>query len=731
MFVPRFPGASWFGLLGMAVVVPGSVAGAAQPPTQTPAQIPAAQPAASPTQPSASAADPLHAWANLRTPEQLQAWVQEHLQAQQAAIATLLAQPSAPTVENTLVPYDRALAELNLASSETGLLYSVAPQKEMRDAAESLVQTITEASVALSLNQPVYRALSAIDSTHADAATRYYLQRTLLEYRLAGVDKDDATRARIQKLQEKITQLSLIFGRNVQEHVNTVTAAPDELAGLPADFLARHHPAADGSLQLTTDYTDYMPVLTFAQNAALRERMYLAYNTRAYPANRAVLLDLLATRQELAQTLGFATWADLATADQMIGSAAGVRTFLAELDRASAPGAAREYALVLDFARQHQPSLTAIPADSVTYWYEQYRTQAFHFDSQSVRPYFPYDRVQQGVLDTAARLFHVEFRPAPDAPVWDASVTAWDVYDRSPQSAFNGQLIGRFYLDMHPRAGKDKWFSAYPLVPGASNTASGSRQIPEAALICNFPGGAPGDPGLMQYSDVITFFHEFGHLMHAILGGGQRWAGVSGIATEGDFIEAPSQMLEEFFRSPALLQTFARNYQTGEAIPTEMVERMNRASAFGRGNWVHTQLFYTRFAFDLHDRPTSGLDVDALMRSDYAALLPYTWDAGNRMYASFTHLTGYSSNYYTYLYDKVIALDFFSQFDPQHLLEGPAALRYRSAVLEPGGSEPGAELVRNFLGRPQNLTAFEHWMNEEFAHAPHAQNPSTPPTPEK
>ncbi len=709
MLAPLFRRTAW---LGMAVVVPGSLAGAAQPAAAVPAQPTA----------NATAVDPLHAWANLQTPAQLQAWVQLHLDAQRAAIAALLAHADAPTVENTLVPYDRALAELNLASSETGLLYSVSPHKEMRDAAESLVQTITEASVALSLNQPVYRALSAIDTTHADPATRYYLQRTLLEYRLAGVDKDDATRARIQSLQEKITQLCLIFGRNVQEHVNTVTAAPDELAGLPADFLARHQPAADGSLQLTTDYTDYMPVMTFAQSAALRERMYLAYNTRAYPANQSVLLDLLTARQELATTLGFATWADLATADQMIGSAAGVRTFLAELDRASQSGAAKEYALVLVFARQHQPGLTAIPADSVTYWYEQYRTQAFHFDSQSVRPYFPYDRVQQGVLDTAARLFHVEFRPASDAPVWDASVTAWDVYDHSPQSlskgadSGHGPRIGRFYLDMHPRAGKDKWFSAYPLVPGTRNTNAGSPQIPEAALICNFPGGAPGDPGLMQYSDVVTFFHEFGHLMHAILGGQQRWAGVSGIATEGDFIEAPSQMLEEFFRSPALLQTFAHNYQTGAAIPTEMVERMNRASAFGRGNWVRTQLFYTRFAFDLHDRPTAGLDVDALMRSDYAALLPYTWDAGNRMYASFTHLTGYSSNYYTYLYDKGIALDFFAQFDPNHLLDGPAALRYRTTVLEPGGSEPGAELVRNFLGRPQNLTAFETWMNEEFAH---------------
>ncbi|MHB1959603.1 MAG: M3 family metallopeptidase, partial [Acidobacteriaceae bacterium] len=331
--------------------------------------------------------------------------------------------------------------------------------------------------------------------------------------------------------------------------------------------------------------------------------------------------------------------------------------------------------------------------------------------------------VQQGILDTAAKLFHVEFRPAPlqgaDAAArWDSSVTAWDVYDRPSDakndSARDREKIGRFYLDMHPREGKDKWFSAFPLVPGIAGA-----QVPEAALICNFPGGDTGganpDPGLMQYSDVVTFFHEFGHLMHAILGGQQRWAGVSGIATEGDFVEVPSQMLEEFFRNARLLAGFARHYETGEPIPAELVGRMNRASAFGRGNGVRGQLFYTRFSLDLHNIDPATIDLDTMMRAGYTAALPYTWVEGNRLYSSFTHLVGYSSNYYTYLFDKVIALDFFQQFDANNLVEGPAALRYRKEVLEPGGSQPGETLVQNFLHRAQSLDGFEAWMNEEFA----------------
>jgi thimet oligopeptidase len=244
-------------------------------------------------------------------------------------------------------------------------------------------------------------------------------------------------------------------------------------------------------------------------------------------------------------------------------------------------------------------------------------------------------------------------------------------------------------------------------------------QVPEAALICNFPGGDANaaDPGLMQYSDVVTFFHEFGHLMHAILGGQQRWAGVSGIATEGDFVEVPSQLLEEFFRNAKLLAEFARHYETGEPIPAELVARMNRASAFGRGNGVRGQLFYTRFSLDLHNVDPATIDLDTSLHAGYTAALPYTWVDGNRLYSSFTHLVGYSSNYYTYLFDKVIALDFFQQFDANNLVEGPAALRYRKEVLEPGGSQPGETLVQNFLHRTQSLQGFEAWLTEEFATA--------------
>jgi thimet oligopeptidase len=651
-----------------------------------------------------AATEVLHAWESggADSAEALAAWVSARMSAHEAALTALLAVAGPRTAANSLRLYDEAIEHLSLAGAQAGVLNSVAADKAVRDAAQLEAQRVAMAASALSLNRAVYEALVAIDLAGESAATKHYVERTLLGYRLAGVDKDEATRAQLQLLHEKATRLSLAFSRNIQEGAKSIDAAPAELDGLPADYIARHPADGEGRVTLTTDPPDMQPVMTYAASAELRERMFLAYNTRAYPANKQILLDLLATRQQIADVLGFRSWADLATADQMMASAANVRAFLAKLDAASVDGARREHELILRFTRSRQPELTAIDITSRGYWYEQYRRSAFDFDSQSVRPYFPYAQVEAGVLETAARLFKIDFRPST-APAWHKDVSVYDVFD-------GDRRVGRFYLDMHPREGKDKWFSAAPIVTGVRG-----RALPEAALICNFPASSESDPGLLQYSDVVTFFHEFGHLMHAILGGQTEWAGISGFATEGDFIEVPSQMLEEFFRDEKLLQAFARHYQTGETLPSEIIRKMKLAGAFGRADWVRSQLYYTTLSLDLHDHDPAMIDLDETTRRLYESLQPWTWLAGNRMYASFGHLTGYSSNYYTYAFDKVIALDFFAQFDPADLLGCEAGGRYRKAVLEQGGSKPGREMVRDFLGRNEEFEPFSQWLDEEFA----------------
>ena len=279
----------------------------------------------------------------------LEHWVGERLAWQQQQIDTLLAVAGERTLENTLRPYDDAVATLSAAGSLASLLDSVHPDKSVRDKARELTQTVAEAATALSLNQGVYRALAAMEMSLADPATAHYVSQTLLNYRLAGVDKDDATRAHLRELSDKATELSLTFAKNVQENVNRVPLQDAaELDGLPEDYIRNHPPDAEGAITLTTDYPDMQPVMTFAHNEDLRLRMFRAYNTRAYPANRQLLLDLLAVRQQVASILGFASWADLATANQMMGSAGNLKKFIGELEQASR---ARRRAGIRDGAR--------------------------------------------------------------------------------------------------------------------------------------------------------------------------------------------------------------------------------------------------------------------------------------------------------------------------------------------------------------------------------------------
>jgi thimet oligopeptidase len=672
--------------------------------------------------------DPLHIWTGLADANAANAWVEHHLAASRACIADLLAVTNARTVDNTLVPYDRACWHLRMAGSQSGVMFMVHPLADVRDAAQQLSQVIGAESVALSLNRDVYQALAALNTSlvdapaSADAATLYYLDRALLGYRLSGVDKDEPTRDRIRALADTMTQLSMTFSRAVQDDVRKIPVDnPDDLLGLPDDYLTRHgvHPAkasddgpyltADAPVVLTTDPPEMAPIMTYAINPQLRRRMYLAYNDRAYPANKQVLLDLLSSREEMATLLGFRSWADLATVDQMMGSAANMRTFLNEVEAAALETAKQEFAELEAFVQERDPNALPLTLSDARFWEEQYRRARYDFDSQSVRPYFPYEQVEAGILTTAGKLFGVTFARAEDAIVWAPGVKAFNVIDNDASSSTHAQPIGRIYLDMHPREGKSKWFSECSLVSGVLN-----HQLPEASLVCNFPQPSADDAGLMQYSDVVTCFHEFGHLMHEVLGGRQRWAGQSGISTEGDFVEVPSQMLEEFFEDPELVRTFARHYKTGEPIPHDVFARMVRASAHGRALATLTQVMYATYSMETHDKPVEDLDLDALLRTGYDRFSRYEFVDGNRMYSAFTHLVGYTSNYYTYLYDKVMALEFFAQFDPSNLIEGPTALRYRREVLEPGGSKPARDLVQAFLGREVSMSALKQWIAREF-----------------
>jgi thimet oligopeptidase len=626
----------------------------------------------------------------------------DRLAAGQHAIDTLLAVKGARTIENTLVPFDDAVQQNNSAGYFANLMEQVHPNSTFRDHATAMLTKASAAQTAIALNHDVYNALAGLDLSKADAATKYYVQRQLLEFRLAGVDKDDATRARLKKLNDQATEEQSMFDRNISDGKKTIEADASELDGLPQDYIDRHKPGSDGKIHLTTDYPDALPVMSFAKSDALRRRMSLAFNTRAYPKNQEVLTSLMKTRYEIATLLGYSSWADYNAADKMIAKGHNIADFIKEVNDASRDLSKREFEMLLAEKQKTDPGAKEVWDYERGYLSEQVRRTKYDFDSQSVRPYFPFMEVKQGILDTAADLFHVSFQQEPNIPSWDPAVETWLVLDK-------GKPIGRFYLDMHPRPGKYSHAEMAPVLDGIRG-----KQLPEAILVCNFPAPTATDPGLMDYGDVQTFFHEFGHLMHHILGGQQQWAGITGISMESDFVEAPSQMLEEWIASPQVLAKFARHYKTGEPIPAELVARMNRASAFGRGGWVARQNVFSAISYDIYKTKPEDVDLDKVTLDDSRRYTFFTPLPETHTWASFGHLGGYSSAYYTYLWDKVIAEDFFLQFDHQNLLAGDAPMKYRRVVLEPGGSMSANDLVKNFLGRPQNITALQHWMSEEF-----------------
>lgn len=630
----------------------------------------------------------------------------DHLAAADRSIAEMVAVKGPRTIENTLVPYDNAVREINSAAYFASLMQQVHPDATFRDHATTMFTKAVAAQTANSLNRDIYNALASLDLSKADPATKYYVERTLLEFRLAGVNKDDATRAKLKELNDELAKQQSVFDRNISDDQKTVETTPDELAGLPQDYIDRHKPGADGKVAITTNYPDIFPIFQFAKSGDLRRRMMMAFDTRAYPKNEEVLRQMMQTRYQIATLLGYPSWADYNAADKMIAKGQNISEFIKTLGEATHATAEREFGMILAEKQKTHPEARELWDYESGYYKEQLRRSQYSFDSQSVRPYLPYKEVRQGILDTASKFFQLTFKQETGVPGWDPTIETWDVYDK-------GKMIGRFYLDMHPRPGKFSHAEMAPVLDGIRG-----KQLPEATLVCNFPAPTATDPGLMDIGDVETFFHEFGHLMHWILAGKQQWAGISGISMESDFGEAPSQMLEELIRSPEVLRTFAKHYKTGETMPLDLIARMNRANAFGRAGYVSTQDAYSAISYDLYKGDPKEVDLDAVTED---AMHRYTFSKdtpGTHMWASFGHLGGYSSAYYTYMWDEVIAVDFYSQFNKKDPFAGDAPTRYRDLVLEPGGSMSANDLVKNFLGRPQNMDALKAWMGVEFATVP-------------
>ena len=595
-----------------------------------------------------------------------------------------------------LLIWDEAGLQLGNVAAMGSLFGNVYPDEAVRTAAEKAEQDVMRLTTELSLDRGLYEVFAGLDPAGLDEQGLRLLTKVRADFTRAGVDQDDATRARITAVNERLTEIDQEFSKVIRDDVRSIAIAPDRLAGLPQDFIDAHPAGDDGLVTLTTDYPDAVPTRMFAHDQGVRRDMTAAFLDRGWPATEPLLREMFDLRHELAGLVGYADWAAYDADVKMIGDGPAIPAFIDKIADAATEPMERDLAVLLERYRADFPDAERVLNFDASYYEELVRKEQYDVDSQRVRTYFAFDKVRQGLLEVTGRLFGLRYDRV-DATVWDPDVAAYDVVDLTGSS--DDEVLGRIYLDLHPRAGKYKHAAQFTLTDGVAG-----RQLPEGVLVCNF------SRGLMEHDDVVTLFHEFGHLVHHVLGGRVAWARFAGVATEWDFVEAPSQMLEEWAWDADILSSFATN-EAGEPIPTDLVEAMRRSDDFGKGYTARVQMFYAAMSYYFHVERPDDLTARMIELQERYSAWPYL--EGTHMFASFGHLGGYSSGYYTYMWSLVIAKDLFSAFDPDDLFDEAGtgvAGRYRDRVLAPGGSKDAADLVADFLGRPYTFDAYAAWL---------------------
>jgi len=610
-------------------------------------------------------------------------------------IATIKASQPPRDAWATLQAFDTAVLVAVDAENRAGLAEQVHPAKPFRDAAQVCEQEVSRMLTDVSLDKELYNVLASLDGAKLDPAGSYYLRTSLRDYHRAGVDRDDPTRDNIRKLQDELVKIGQQFDENIAGDVRKLQVNASDLDGLPDDFKQSHPPDASGKVTLSTDNTDYFPFMDYSKSESARKAFFILYRQRAYPANIDVMGQLLQKRHELANILGYPDWAAFITEDKMVATEQNAADFIEKISDAAQPGAKLDYEELLAYKKKEDPKAESVDAWDVAHLRRGAVIDKFGYDSQVIRPYFEYSRVLQGILDITSRMYGITYKPVASPQVWHPEVTAYDVYDKE-------KLIGRIYFDMFPRENKYKHYATFTLASGKQGF-----RLPEYVLVCNFPK-ATNEPGLMERDDVIVFFHEYGHLIHGIMRGNTKWAQGD---LENDFIEAPSQMFEEWPQDPAILKLFARHYKTNEPIPVELAEKAEAADKFGRALDVRTQMFYAAVSLDFYNRDPQGLDTDKLVAQLQAKYTPFQFVEGTHMQTAFGHLNGYTAIYYTYMWSLVIAKDMFTEFKKDGLLNPQVVTKYRDSVLGASGTKPAAEMVRDFLGRPYSFQAYADWLN--------------------
>jgi|TARA_B100001964_G_scaffold38420_1_gene41746 thimet oligopeptidase len=612
--------------------------------------------------------------------------------------------PSQKSFKNTLLPLDDIANIIENVWSPVSLLAFTHPDKGIRDAGLKATQEFEEFFNSISVDEKLYNAVVDF-STNANGKMlvdleKKFLHETLRDFNRSGFGHGESVRNRVKTMLDQLTPLSLKFEKNISESKDTLFLREHHMIGLSADY-SKNRKKEDGIYTIDLSYPSYSPFMKYAESDSARKALRFMYWNRASDKNLTLLDSLILIRNQLAEILDYPSYADYVTEILMSENANRVWEFEKSLHEMIMPKALDDYNRMLEMK-----SLETGKYESVieSWEYDRYehllKLKQFRLDSKKISEYFELTGVINGLFEICTQLFGIQFSQVDNPSVWHEEVTMYEVYEEA-----DSILIGRFYLDLFPRTDKYSHAAAFSVTMG--KLMEDEYQIPATALVCNFPPPQNGKPSLLPHEDVETFFHEFGHLLHDILTVSplQYYSGTSVLQ---DFVEAPSQILENWVWEKEILKLFAHHYETGEVIPDRLVNKMIAAKNVNSGLNTLQQIFYGVYDFTLHD----GFDPFGEFNStDLAELLQneitlYPYLEGTHMQASFGHLVGYEAAYYGYLWSKVYAQDMYSVFKGNGILDPETGRRFRKVIFESGGTVHPKLLVQEFLGREPNMDAF-------------------------
>ncbi|GAC1442229.1 MAG: M3 family metallopeptidase [Vulcanimicrobiaceae bacterium] len=624
-----------------------------------------------------------------------------------ATAATLAAVPRARRTFASIVgPLENLSADLNDDLMVPTFLGSVATARPVRDASLACQNAVSDFVTTLQARPELYRAVADANAsgTARTSADRKLTALWLVAFERSGAALPPRTRARFVAASQKLSQLQNAYGANLGNDRTTIALDARGIAGLPPDLVATFKRAGQRYI-VRVDESTASRFSSNARDPAARRAFFFA-RARVVPRNVAILQQAIALRDGLAHDLGYPTWAAYVLADRMAKTPGRVDSFLARLDAKLLPRARADVARLAALkARDLKVATARIEPWDVAYYENQLRKTRYSVDTNEVKTYFPEPHVERAVFDIYAKLLGVTFVKRTDANVWSPDVTQWMVTDTA-----TGRYIGDFYLDLYPRDGKYSHFASFSLLP-ARRLPDGSMRPPLDAIVGNWPKPEPGKPALLSHDDVETFFHEFGHDMATMLATTPYETLSSGFRQ--DFVEAPSQMLENWVWDPHVLTMLSSNVTTGAPLPRALIAKMRAARYVDYAYQTTRQIMLATIDMRYH---SSGPHVDttAVWSQIARTRTPIALPPGVHPESSFGHLMGgYDVGYYGYLWSKVYAQDLFTAFQRDGLMSPVVGARYRREILAPARErEPDAE-VRAFLGRAMDPTAFYR----EFASA--------------